>query len=148
MKPGTDASARLEFGRFQILPHRRELLANGQLIKLGGRAFDVLMALIEAGGVVVGKDALIARVWPGRVVEENNLQAQISVLRTVFGGDRGLIRTVASRGYQFTGSVRILPARPGERAARSLPGDKLKSPRSPTNLPEPVSELIGRDEGS
>lgn len=137
MNPGTDASARLEFGRFQILPLRRELLANGQLIKLGGRAFDVLMALIEAGGVVVGKDALMARAWPGRAVEENNLQAQISALRAVFGGDRGLIRTVVGRGYQFTGNVRILPARPDERAAPNLPTEELKSPRSPTNLPEP-----------
>ncbi|HEY2538182.1 MAG TPA: winged helix-turn-helix domain-containing protein [Stellaceae bacterium] len=146
MNPGTDASARLEFGRFQILPHRRELLANGQLIKLGGRAFDVLMALIEAGGVVVGKDALMARAWPGRVVEENSLQAQISALRAVFGSDRDLIRTIAGRGYQFTGSVRILPTSPDERAALSLPAVELKAPRSPTNLPEPVSELIGREE--
>ena len=69
------------FGRFQVSPHRRELLADGQPIKLGGRAFDVLMALIEARGEVVGKRALMARVWPDRVVDENNLQCQISGLR-------------------------------------------------------------------
>jgi DNA-binding winged helix-turn-helix (wHTH) protein len=39
-----------------VLPRRRELLVEGRPIKLGGRAFDVLMALIEAGGAVVGKD--------------------------------------------------------------------------------------------
>src|SRR5256885_9434648 len=38
--------------------------------------------------------------------EENNLQAQISALRKVFGADRDLIRTVAGRGYQFTGEIR------------------------------------------
>ena len=48
-----EALAIVEFGRFRMLPHRRELLADGQPIKLGGRAFDVLMALIEARGAVV-----------------------------------------------------------------------------------------------
>ncbi len=64
------------------------------------------MALIEARGAVVGKDALMARVWPDRVVEEHNLQNQISALRTAFGADRDLIRTVSGRGYQFTGEIR------------------------------------------
>jgi DNA-binding winged helix-turn-helix (wHTH) protein len=95
--------ASVTFGRFRVLLRRRELLADGRPIKLGGRAFDVLTALIEASGAVVGKDALIQRVWPDRVVEENNLQAQISALRAAFGNERGLIRTVAGRGYQFTG---------------------------------------------
>jgi DNA-binding winged helix-turn-helix (wHTH) protein len=59
--PPSDPLASVAFGRFQLLPHRRELLADGQPIKLGGRAFDVLMALIEARGVV-SKDALMTRV--------------------------------------------------------------------------------------
>src|SRR5882672_12153820 len=74
-----------------------------RLVELGGRAFDTLIALIDARGKVLGKDELMSRVWPDRVVEENNLPAQISVLRKVFGTDRHLIRTVAGRGYQFTG---------------------------------------------
>ena len=53
----------------------------GRPVKLGGRAFDVLIALIEARGAVVSKDALMGRVWPDRIVEENRLQAQISALR-------------------------------------------------------------------
>jgi DNA-binding winged helix-turn-helix (wHTH) protein len=85
------------------LPHRRELFTDGRPVKLGGRTFDVLMALIEARGAVVAKDALMARVWPDRIVEENNLQAHISALRAALGAERELIRTVAGRGYQFTG---------------------------------------------
>ena len=85
MDPASEAPASLAFGRFQVLPHRRELLADGRPIKLGGRAFDVLIALIEARGAVIGKDALMARVWPDRIVEENNLQAQISALPAAFG---------------------------------------------------------------
>src|SRR6478672_3139706 len=114
MDPASEPPASVAFGRFRVLLHRRELLAEGRPIKLGGRAFDVLMALIEARGAVVGKGALMARVWPDRIVEENNLQAQISALRAAFGAERALIRTVSGRGYQFTGDVRILSASPGQ----------------------------------
>jgi len=102
--PVSEAPVSVEFGRFRILPHRREVLADGQPIELGGRAFDILVTLIEANGAVVGKDELIRRVWPGRIVEEGNLRSQIRGLRKAL--DRDLIRTVAGRGYQFTGEVR------------------------------------------
>ncbi|MBV9378564.1 MAG: winged helix-turn-helix domain-containing protein [Alphaproteobacteria bacterium] len=113
MDPVSEAPASVEFGRFRILPHRREVLADGQPIELGGRAFDILMALVEANGSVVGKDDLIGRVWPGRVIEEGNLRAQIRALRTALG-EPDLIRTVAGRGYQFTGEVRKSSARGDE----------------------------------
>ena len=98
-----DAPAIVEFGRFRVVPHRRELLADRRPMKLGGGAFDVLMALIEASGTVVSKDELMRRVWAGRIVEENSLQGAISALRKAFDADRALIRTVAGRGYQFAG---------------------------------------------
>jgi len=107
----SEAPASVEFGRFRILTHRREVLADGRPIELGGRAFDVLMALIEANGAVVGKDELIGRAWPGRIIEEGNLRAQIKALRKALA-DRDVIRTVAGRGYQFTAEVRS----PGGRA--------------------------------
>jgi TolB-like protein len=103
--PVSEALASVEFGRFRVLTHRREVLADGRPIELGGRAFDILVALIEANGSVVSKDELISRVWPGRVIEEGNLRAQIRALRMALG-DPDLIRTVAGRGYQFTGEVR------------------------------------------
>jgi DNA-binding winged helix-turn-helix (wHTH) protein len=78
----------VEFGRFKVVPHRRELIADGTPIALGSRAFDALLVLIDAGGTVLDKDELMRRVWPDRVVEENNLQAQISALRKAFGSDR------------------------------------------------------------
>jgi predicted ATPase/DNA-binding winged helix-turn-helix (wHTH) protein len=143
MDPAAEHTASVAFGRFRALPHRRELLADGRPIKIGGRAFDVLMALIEARGAVVAKDALMQSVWPDRIVEDNSLQAQISVLRAAFGAERELIRTVAGRGYQFIGEIRVVPASPDE------PSDAAADPAAilpPTNLPEPVSELIGRDD--
>ena len=104
MDPVSEAPASVEFGRFRILPHRREVLADGRPIELGGRAYDLLIALIDANGAVVGRDELMSRVWPGRVVEEGNLRAQIRALRSALR-DPDLIRTVAGRGYQFTGVV-------------------------------------------
>src|SRR5271168_268433 len=96
----------IEFGHFKLLPRRRELLADGQPVELGGRAFDVLMALVGAHGNVLSKDELMSLAWPGRVIEESALQVQISTLRKVLGTHRDLIKTIAGRGYQFTGDVR------------------------------------------
>src|SRR6266403_1329342 len=110
MDPVSETPAAIEFGRFSVMPHRRELLAQGRPVELGGRAFDVLMALIEASGAVVSKKTLMQRVWSDQVVEDNSLQAQISTLRRAFAADRGLIRTVFGRGYQFTGEVRTVAA--------------------------------------
>ena len=153
MDTASEAPAGIAFGRFLLLPHRRELLADGRPVKLGGRAFDVLMALIEARGAVVSKNALMARVWPDRIVEENNLQWQISALRAAFGADRNLIRTVSGRGYQFTAENRHRIRQPGGRcdtAIADAPPDPREARRGgglpPTNLQEPISELIGRDD--
>ncbi len=68
----------VEFGRFRLLPHRRELRADGVAVELGSRAFDILMVLIEARGALVSKDEFLSRVWPDTLVEENNLVVQIS----------------------------------------------------------------------
>ena len=71
-------------------------------------------------GTVVSKDELMSRVWPGRIVEENSLEVQISALRKALGPDRDLIRTVAGRGYQFAGEIR------GAAAVRSCAVDPCR----------------------
>jgi predicted ATPase/DNA-binding winged helix-turn-helix (wHTH) protein len=134
------------FGRFQVSPLRRELLADGQPIKLGGRTFDVLVTLIEAHGAVVTKDELMERVWPGLIVEDNNVQGHVSALRAAFGADRDLIRTVSGRGYQFTGEIRPVTALPDEVNTKGQAAAQPEPSLPPTNLPEQVSELIGRDD--
>ncbi|MBV8419729.1 MAG: winged helix-turn-helix domain-containing protein, partial [Hyphomicrobiales bacterium] len=139
------------------MPHRRELFADGRPVKLGGRALDVLIALIEARGAVVSKDAFMERVWPDRIVEENNLQWQISALRAAFGADRNLIRTISGRGYQLAAEIEheggsppgnagtaVAGVRPDLREAAPDDGSPQELP--PTNLPEPISELVGRDD--
>src|ERR1700746_3705287 len=133
MDPASERLAGIAFGRFQVSPDRREVLADGRPVKLGGRAFDVLMALIEARGAVVSKEALMARVWPGRVVGENNLQAQIAALRAALGADRELIRTIVGRGYQFTGEICNLSEGPNNAGAEVEKAEHTSVP-PPTNI--------------
>src|SRR6202048_1710214 len=143
MAARADLPASVGFGRFRVLPHRREMTADGKPIKLGGRAFDILMALIEARGEGVAKDALVRRGWSGRVVEENNLQSHITALRAALGPDRDLIRTVSGRGYQFIGEIRVLSVAGDERASPGLEEAESAAP-PPTNCAEAGSGLIGR----
>jgi predicted ATPase/DNA-binding winged helix-turn-helix (wHTH) protein len=145
MHPVSETPTVIAFGRFRVLPYRRELLADVRPVELGGRAFDVLTALIEARGAVVSKETLMERVWPARIVDENNLPAQITALRKAFGADRDLIRTVPGRGYQFTGEIRTISISPDAPLVAATAAPIPASARAPTNLPEAVSELIGRE---
>ena len=88
------------FGHFEVLPAQRQILAAGRPAALGARAFDLLLVLIEHRERMLGKDELLTLVWPGMVVEENNLTVQISALRKLLGVDA--ITTIAGRGYRFT----------------------------------------------
>jgi DNA-binding winged helix-turn-helix (wHTH) protein len=100
-----EAQGSVGFGRFRLLPQRRELRADGVVVELGSRAFDILLILTEARGDLVTKDEILGRVWPDTVVEENNLVVQISALRKALGEDRDFIRTVSGRGYRFVAEI-------------------------------------------
>ena len=107
--PSTEASAPqpldapggavVRFGRFCAIPGARQLLADGKAVELGGRAFDLLMALLNARGTVLPKSVILNQVWPATAVEESNLRFQIAALRRALGADRDIIKTVAGRGY-------------------------------------------------
>ena len=125
------ADAMLEFGRFCVLLRRRQLVADGVPIKLGTRAFDLLLALLEANGSFLTKEELMSRVWPGIVVAEENLKVQISALRKALGEDRDLIRTEFGRGYRFTAAVRSAVTRSAcqrPTPRRHLPNQRVVPP--------------------
>ena len=77
-------------------------------MRLGGRAFDLLIALVDHGQEVISKDELMKRVWPDTFIEEANLRVHIAALRKLLGdevaGDR-YIGTVAGRGYHFIAPI-------------------------------------------
>jgi TolB-like protein len=110
----------LRFGRFRLDVGRRALTRDGNPVRLGSRALDILAALASAKGDVVSKDVLLSRVWPGVTVEENNLQVQISALRKTLdedGGGASHLVTVPGRGYRLLGladpaQTPALPDRP------------------------------------
>lgn len=112
----------LAFGRFALWPRRRVLLADGASIELGARAFDLLEILARADGALVTKEMLLDRVWPGVIVEENNLHAQIAAIRRALGMDREALLTVAGRGYRLVLPVlRRLAAEAVQGGGGSLP---------------------------
>jgi len=95
------------FGTFSLDVSRRELRQGDQLVTVGARALDILCLLVSARGEIVSKDEIMAKVWPGVVVEENNIQVHISTLRKVLAGkadDRAFLVTVPGRGYRFIGA--------------------------------------------
>lgn len=141
------AAAPLRFGRFELQAQERRLLAGGTPVALGARAFDLLLALADRPGRLVGKHALMDLVWPGLVVQENNLAAQISALRKVLGGD--VIATIPGRGYRFVAPIESAAAAGQDEAAtlaaaRGDASDAAAAPAPRTNLPAELPALLGR----
>jgi predicted ATPase/DNA-binding winged helix-turn-helix (wHTH) protein len=91
----------IQIGRLQVSLDERKILANGESLRIGSRAFDILEVLIQAKGALVSKDEIMRSVWPNSVVEENNLQVHVAALRKALAGDRDLICTVPGRGYRL-----------------------------------------------
>jgi DNA-binding winged helix-turn-helix (wHTH) protein len=96
------------FETFRLIPTQRLLLDGERPVPIGARAMDLLIALTQKAGNVLGKQELMRHVWPGVTVEESNLKVQISVLRRVLGDQhagRRYIVTVPGRGYTFVAQV-------------------------------------------
>lgn len=111
------------FGEFQLEPIARRLLRDGIVVPLAPKAFDVLIALVEAEGQTVTKEALLAQVWPGLYVEEANLPQNISLARKALGEspqDHRYIVTVPGTGYRFAAPVVRQAARTEAAALDSL----------------------------
>ena len=135
------------FGRCVIQSAARQLLVDGQPARLGARAFDVLMTLVERRDVVVSKNELLDTVWPGLVVEENNLQVQVSTLRKLLGPQT--IVTIPGRGYRFSAPQTDTVAdghNQGARAAVATASPKPVIAAASGNLPATLPPLFGRDD--
>jgi len=104
-------TTRYAFGDFRVDATSRQLQrSDGTPVPLTPRVFDTLLLLLQHAGEVLGKDMLMATIWPNRIVEENNLTQNISTLRRVFGasaGDHRYILTEPGQGYRFIEPVRI-----------------------------------------
>jgi DNA-binding winged helix-turn-helix (wHTH) protein len=115
------------FGRFRLLRAARLLYEGDQRLKLGGRAVEILLALVERSGDLVSKQDLVARVWPGLHVDDGALRVHVSALRKVLGDDPAApqyIFNVAGQGYRF-----VAPTAPTTQEESTPDGIPAADPR-------------------
>ncbi|TYL97785.1 hypothetical protein FXB40_07720 [Bradyrhizobium rifense] len=134
----------ISFGPFSLHAEERLLLEGDKPVRLGSRAFDILAALVERAGEVVGKEELMAHAWPQTFVEEANLKIQVSALRRALGDGQGgnrYIVTVVGQGYNFVAPVGI------DQSSRIRPPPTATvSAAAVHNLPLAATRMIGRAE--
>jgi DNA-binding winged helix-turn-helix (wHTH) protein len=132
------------FGDFCLVPSARTLTKRGEVIPVGDRALDLLIALVNRTGQVVSNADLFAIVWPRTSIVESALRVHIAALRKVLGDDRAgarLIASVRGRGYVFVAQTK-----------RASAGDTLEEAperliaKFQEHVPAPLVKIIGRDE--
>ncbi|MBE9604700.1 helix-turn-helix transcriptional regulator [Acetobacteraceae bacterium H6797] len=131
----------VRFGPFLFARQRRELSENGLPLRLGGRALDLLAALLEHPGEVVSKASLMKAAWPGMHVVEANLSVHMSALRRALRDGQDQARYIINepgRGYRFVGAIDHTPNR------APVPSRSTAAPRG--NLPARLTTLLGREE--
>ena len=140
-------AAQIGFGPFCIVPAKRLLLRDGVPVDIGGRALDLLVALVERPGRVISKRELLKRVWPDIIVEEGSLRFHMAGLRKILGDGEDGIRYISTQvgvGYAFVAPTQMLlkeeDQSPVVAAAPAVPG---QAPCA-GNLP-PRGQLIGRE---
>jgi len=131
---------RLRFGEFELTPAARSLWRNGEQIKLGSRALDILIALASRPGQILSKDELTKLVWRGALVDETALRVAISAVRKALRPDGdSYISTVPGRGYSFILDVTTTPSKSPKEPSHL---DHL----TPQRLPARIARVVGRDE--
>jgi len=130
------------FGSFQLVPAQRLLLNNGRSLRLGSRALEVLITLVECAGETVFRDQLIGRVWPDTVVDEGGLRVHVAAVRKALGDGREgnrFIVSIPGRGYSF-----VAPVTREQR--QEVPAPPPNQPANSGNLPALLTRVVGRDE--
>ena len=143
--PDSTIAADFVFDHCAVLREARQVLIDGQPARLGARAFDLLLVLIEHRDRVVSKNELLDLVWPGLVIEENNLQVHVSALRKLLGPQT--IATIPGRGYRFTATITPLAVGAGEKPANHSDDAPVAMPaRRSTDRRNEDLTLFGRDD--
>jgi predicted ATPase/DNA-binding winged helix-turn-helix (wHTH) protein len=131
----------ISFGPFRLSPRQRLLLEAGKPVRIGSRALDLLIALVERPGELLSKDELISRVWPTTHVIEGNLKFQIAALRRALrDGQEGrrYLESSPGRGYRFVADVAVASD------IIASPGPSPAPPAIKHNLPPRLTPLVGR----
>lgn len=137
----------ISFGPYCLIPAERRLLRSGDVVDVGSRAIDVLVALVESAGEVVGQRELMLRAWPNMVVGDGSLRVAIGGLRKALRDGRDGMRyiaNVAGRGYCFVAHIDRSTARP----LASTPLPVVSEPHSlpKHRLPARLARMVGRND--
>ena len=133
------------FNGFQLDPHKRLLVRNGQAVQLSSKAFDLLLALIESGGREITKEELMGRVWTDQIVEDANLTVTMSHLRKALGekaGEHRFIVTIPGRGYRFVGELARSGAIVEERSISKIVIEEAEFGDEPNITPVIQAEVL------
>jgi DNA-binding winged helix-turn-helix (wHTH) protein len=107
-RPTLAQGPELVFGSFRLLPQQRLLYRDNTQVRIGCRAREILVTLVERAGQIVKKREIFARVWPDMVVEEGTLRVHIAGLRKVLNDGKDGVRfveNVTGLGYRFVAPV-------------------------------------------
>src|SRR3984957_4477577 len=135
---GSPSTIRLRFGPFELNVVERSLKKANQVVPLGGRAYDILIALLENPGEVIAKADLIAKAWPDVTVEEGSLRVHLSGLRKALGDSQfgnKYIANIQGHGYSFIAPVTRLP----------VDRDRSSASKRLSNLPPALGRMVGRE---
>ena len=138
----TSSESVASFGPFRLFPAQKLLVEGEASVRLGSRALEILIALVERAGELVTKSELMARVWPNTAVEESNLKTHVANLRRILGDGqpgRRYLATVQGRGYCFVGAVEFSEL--GKPTVRPSPAVERMH-----NLPALQTRMVGRGE--
>jgi predicted ATPase/DNA-binding winged helix-turn-helix (wHTH) protein len=130
----------VSFGPFRLIPAQRLLLEGDKPVRLGSRALDILIALLDRPGELVSKEEIMARVWPNTFVEGANLTVHVAALRRALSdgqaGNRFVIN-IPGRGYRFVAPINLVH----DPIANATP---VLAAKHAHNLPAGATRLIGR----
>jgi DNA-binding winged helix-turn-helix (wHTH) protein len=130
------------FGPFRLLPEQRLLLEGNEPVRIGSRALEILIALVEHHGELLSKNALMERVWPDTTVVEANLSVHIAALRKALrdgDGENRYLVNMPGRGYRFVAPITFAEDRE--------PSTPKTAPTQPLHdRPEHLIHLMGRDD--
>jgi predicted ATPase/DNA-binding winged helix-turn-helix (wHTH) protein len=142
-RPNSQLRDIFSFGPFSLFAAEQLLKKGDEPIRLGGRAFDILIALVERAGEVVTHKELISTAWPNVAVTEDNLRFQIASLRKALGDGRDgarYVSNVAGRGYRFVASVARRSASQPDVISRTTTSARVQK------LPPQLARMVGRDD--
>jgi pimeloyl-ACP methyl ester carboxylesterase/DNA-binding winged helix-turn-helix (wHTH) protein len=127
--------AHYQFGPFHLDAAEHRLPRDGVEVPLQLKVFETLCVLVENAGRLLKKEDLLSQVWPDTVVEENNLNKNVSILRKALGEratGQSYIETVPRVGYRFVAPVKniaraaVLPTVPAGASTHLLPRQDIR----------------------